>query len=198
MVPKLSISISRRPTARAFSLVELLVVISVLAILMTASVPALLSSQRSSALTHAGNTVADLANLARQTAQSKNTFSALVIGTKPSPTAKQALAVMEYDSNSESWKPTINWIRLSEAAQVDDTTPVASQFAPTNVAMGGANLAASDFTTLLFYPDGRMDNGGNAMRQIRAHLTSDKATNANNFYDVVVNGNTSAVRIVRP
>ncbi len=60
--------------ARAFSLIELVVVISVLAILAAFSVPAVTSMLKGSSLTQASQMLVDQVNLARQLALSKNTI----------------------------------------------------------------------------------------------------------------------------
>lgn len=59
--------------SRAFSLVELVVVISVLAILAAFSIPAVTSMLQGSSLTQASQMLVDQMNLARQFALSKNT-----------------------------------------------------------------------------------------------------------------------------
>lgn len=64
-----SFSISRH---RGFSLIELLVVISILALLMAVAFPAIQSSIAGSRLTTAGQMLADQLNLARQEAVTRN------------------------------------------------------------------------------------------------------------------------------
>jgi uncharacterized protein (TIGR02596 family) len=59
---------------RAFSLIELIVVISVLAIIAAFSVPAVTSMLQGSSLTQASQLLVDQMNLARQLALSKNTI----------------------------------------------------------------------------------------------------------------------------
>jgi len=222
----------RRLQTRAFSLVELLVVISVLAILMSASIPALLSSQRASALTQAGNAIVDLTNLARETAQSKNTITALILVTKTSVQIQQAVAVLEYDAMGENWKTATGWIRLPlNAAVVDfggDAIPDANQKAlaldapayilkslkvdgksvydllgQTPRIVASPDASNNSASAIIFYPDGRMQNGTAAIRQLSTRFVTDKlddkqSSTLPNYYDVVVNGNTSAVRVVRP
>jgi uncharacterized protein (TIGR02596 family) len=62
------------PRARAFSLIELVVVIAVLAIIAAFSVPAVTSMLQGSSLTQASQMLVDQVNLARQFALSKNTM----------------------------------------------------------------------------------------------------------------------------
>lgn len=201
-----------RPAAAGFSLIELLVTIGVIGLLMSASLPALLSGQRDAALKQAGNTLADMTTLARQAAMSRNTITALVVTAKDASVLKQALIVLEYDQISEKWKPLGNWTRLPEAATVVDLgTSVqaagntkAKNLAALDIGVDGRvlqSLPDSAYSAILFYPDGRMENDQQATRQLSARFATDSTLAASeslrNYYDVVINSNTSAFRIVR-
>jgi uncharacterized protein (TIGR02596 family) len=73
MVPQLTQP--HRPTTRrrtAFSLVELLVVMAIIGLLLTLSVPSFIRIARSSNVTAGGKMIVDQFNLARQTAASRN------------------------------------------------------------------------------------------------------------------------------
>lgn len=196
-----------RPSKSAFSLVELLVTIGVLAVLMSASLPALLNNRRSSELTQAGNLVADAVSLARQTALSKNTFVTIVV-TKAAPPARQAVGLLEYDGTTEQWKQMGGWIRLPASASVTDMNQALGNSKADGIArldrlrLEGRTLAPTDYSTLLFYPDGRMENGTAQTRQLSARYSTDSASASSgslqNYYDVVVNASTSAFRVSRP
>lgn len=195
-----------RRLSSAFSLVELLVTIAVLAVLMSASLPALMGSRRSSELTQAGNLVADAVSLARQTALSKNTFVTLVV-TKATPPARQAIGLLEYDVVNEQWKQLGGWIRLPVSASVIDMNAAqgnakARGIAGLDLRFEGQVLADTAYSTLVFYPDGRMENGNAQARQLSARYSTDSASSSSqslqNYYDVVVNASTSAFRISRP
>lgn len=59
--------------SRAFTIIELLVVVAILGILMVITLPAVSSLMQSSDLTRGGQTLADQVNLARQLASAQNT-----------------------------------------------------------------------------------------------------------------------------
>lgn len=198
--------------ATGFSLIELLVTMACMALLLSASVPAFINSRRAAALTQAGNALADLTALARQTALSKNTITALIITPKATVSTKQALLVAEYDSAGEMWKPLSGWVRISDDATVVDMgTSVqaagnakARSLAPLNIKFNGSTLQSlndTEYSVLIFYPDGRMENGAESTRQLSARFSTAGTTAASdslsNYYDLVVNSNTSAFRIVR-
>ena len=201
---------SPRSANRAFSLVELMVTVCILMVLMSASVPALLSSRRASELNSAGNLVADGVTTARQIALSKNTITTLIITTKPTTSVRQGMLLMEYDATTEQWKPIGNWIRLPISASVVDMggalraagNDKADKIATLSLKFDGRTLPSSDYSALIFYPDGRMENGTSQTRQLSTRYVTDDATSSSralpNFYDVVVNSSTSVFRIDRP
>jgi len=206
MCDNLSSSTSNgRVGVSAFTLIEILVTVAIMTVLLSASVPALLSSQRAASLTQTGNTLADAITLARQTAMSKNTFTALLVISKAaSGDQKQALIVLEFNSTDNMWKTAGGWVRIPEAATIVDLGSQTSILAPLDLKLDGKNvqnLQDSEFSTLVFYPDGRMENNSEPVRRLSARYTTDNPQAASgdpaNYYDLVVNSNTSAFRIVR-
>ncbi len=179
---------------------ELLAVISIISVLTTMAVPALVSSQRASALTHAGNQLADLASLARQTAMSKNAITALIVSTKPpgSQTVRQAALVMQYDGVANAWAPLGGWVRLSEsviaADNFTDNTAV-TRLALPDLRVDGAPLSPSGYTALVFYPDGHMVNGTSSRELAVSPIAGNTQAN---YYKLVFNSDTSAYHITRP
>jgi prepilin-type N-terminal cleavage/methylation domain-containing protein len=193
-----------------FSLVELLVTVSVLLVLMSATMPAFLNSRKASELTQAGNQLADAANLARETALTRNTITALVVVARPTTsTARQALLVVSYDAADEQWKPIGSWMRLPIAAYVADMggtqaaqgTVKANTIAPLALKLDGRTLSNTEYSAILFYPDGRMENGTDQTRLLSTRFATDSAGSPSealqNYYDVVVNASTSTLRVVR-
>lgn len=194
----------------AFSLVELLTVIVILMVTATAIKPAL-GMLRSSSLTQSGNRLVDLAMMARQTAVSKNTITALIVVFKSTSSSqkldRQAIAVLEYDALQKTWKKMGPWERLPEAVQVFDyaggypygNASAANEIAPISLALDGqpvdSSQSAYTYTSLVFYPDGRL-SGGTGTRTI--DLVYAVGSQTENFYKLVFNNDTAAIRIVRP
>ena len=114
---------SRR--SRGFSLIELLTVIGVIVILMAFIVPAVSNFGRATGLTSAGNMVTHLTALARQTAISKSTLTALVMladqGTSDDQGTSadyRAFTVLEYTAGA-GWSQISKWEILPEGIVVD-------------------------------------------------------------------------------
>lgn len=200
---------SKSPRNTAFSLVELLVVVAIMSILMVIGAPSFLSSQRASALTSAGNRLVDSMALARQAASSRNTVTCLVLlkgGVANDP--RQTIGVLEYDQMANAWRPITSWLRIPEAARiVDFATPddraasnqAATAFAPFNLRVGGEQPAAGTYSTVLFYPEGGIASGNTPSRRFSVRTSeNEEAGSPDNFYDVVINSDTSAYLVVRP
>lgn len=203
-----------RERRAAFSLVELMTVVGVVSILFAVATPALLSSRKASELTSAGNTMADLATLCRQTALSKNAITALILVSKTNPTTRQMATMLEYDPQIQAWKYRSGWIRLSESVEAKDSAldndggtdvdklskEALQRIAELKLKNSGTEIQEKDYTVFIFYPDGRMEGDPTKTRKIRV-ATGETAANGPdpiNYYDLVFNADTSAFRIVRP
>ena len=104
---------------RAFSLIELIVVIAVLVSLLALVVPAVSGFGRSSALTRGGNLVTNLASLARQEAMTRNTMTALVLlRDQGSDADYRAFTVATYEPGL-GWRQTTAWETLPTGVVVD-------------------------------------------------------------------------------
>lgn len=88
--------ISRQPSLRAFSLVELLVVVSLVAMLAVASLPALTALNRSGLVTQTATSVASQLEQAREYAVAQNTY--VWVGFYPD-TANQKMSMVIAASN---------------------------------------------------------------------------------------------------
>lgn len=184
-----------------FSLVELLVVIAMIAILTATTGPALLSSQRSSKLTDAGNRLADMAALARQSALSRNVVTALVLvsGSGDASLDGRAATLLEMDVD-RTWKQAGGWVVLADGVKATDAAAGGALPAGAGLPalkVRGKAVDLSQCRAFVFYPDGRMDGDPQQPRRLSVKLDA-AGSSAINSYDLVFNIDTSTVRVVRP
>lgn len=188
---------------RGFTLIEFLSVIAVISVLTAVVTPSLLSSFRSSALTQAGNQIADLAILARQNALSRNAITAIVVVTSANDQALQDRSVAMLEMKADRvWRQVGAWIFLPEQTRVVMNNPSAlpaGVSAPVLNPLRGTTLNASDYEAVIFYPDGRMESSATDTKRIRiAHPEDINKPSPSNYYDVLFNPENSSCRIIRP
>jgi len=107
---------------RAFSLIELLTVIAMIALLTTLVAPSFTNLGRASLLTTSGNKVVNLINYAGQNSLSKNALTALVALAPDSGRAYQVFALMEYTASNGEWKQITGWEKINDGVVVDQCT----------------------------------------------------------------------------
>lgn len=191
---KFGYSSNRRRTG--FSIVELLAVLTILALLAGLALPFTLSVSRSSQLRSAGNRLANLATLARQTASSRNTFTAVVIAHNPVDSRVQAMTVAELDRVSNQWRQLVEWMRLPPDLQVSDTLAEADPAgAIASIALTLDGQPVTAFSDIVFSPDGRITHGAEAPR---INVRSTRPVEVSNYYDLVFNKENAGFSILRP
>jgi len=119
---------------RAFTLIEMLAVVSCIALLLGIVVPIANSSLQASTLTSAGNQVNQIMEFARQRAMSGNVLTAVVLMTKQGGAGGnvfqnvdgRAFTVLEFvprdptDASSQpTWKQIMEWTLLPDGVVVD-------------------------------------------------------------------------------
>ncbi len=196
--------ITTRTNNAAFTLIELLSVIAVMAILIAFATVGMGDGGRSQRLTHSGNRVADLVNLARTTAKTRNSMSMLAIATK-GDYAYRAMAILEKPLDAGEWKQVSPWEVLPDGVSVSETesasfitTPVATLSpAPPVLKFRGANLNASDYAWQVFLPTGRLLSEQASPPTLYLSLTPQGA-DSTNFYSITINANTGIPIVRRP
>ena len=213
--------------ARAFSLVELIAAIAVIAIVTGFVVPAVSGMGRSTSLVTGGNMVTNLANFARQTALSKNTMTALVVlGNQGTPEDYRTLAVLEYVAGGAGWSPVTGWQTLPDGIAVDteradstilDHSPVFPQpqtaglAVPKNPPVFYRQQQVRDgdgYAARIFLPRGALQNSQDPA-QIRlvegfvqagqvVRTRRDGSGKSANFFDVTIIGATGIAKVSRP
>lgn len=184
---------SHPPKPRAFSLIELLVVIGILGILAVIALPAIGNLSGANKLTTSGNKAVDLVNQTRQVARAQNALAVFTIYSSPT---NAAMASFAYPLGGTNWAQTGRWEALPEgigfhlSASTLSPPPAQPAGFPTRT---GTQL--SDYSTITFLPDGRPLTSSTTNPVIV--LTNSSGGSANS-YKIIVNSATGTPIIQRP
>lgn len=204
---------SASPENRAFSLVELLVVVAIAATLMGLVVPAFNSFGKASGLTTSGNQVVNLAALARQNSMSKNVMTALVLNTDAaSPERNRALCLWELDpSGTREWRPVTGWQTLGDrvVAAPSNFTPSTATPVEPMPALTQAGKPVETFEYVLFLPDGSILNSNSAELRLADGFYRPGSTEIvyagplksgvpANYYNILILSMTGRTKVERP
>ena len=211
--------------ARAFTLVEMLAVMFIASILLALVVPALNSFSRTNSLVSGGDMVTNMIALARQTATSKNTMTALVLlGNQGSAGADyRAFTVLQYNVDQQTWVQNTPWASLPTGIIVDCSDATDCTFLQ-NSPVVFPDLASGQPTPPVYYQQKNvtsfaarifLPNGGllNAQEPAQIRLVEGSllqssqiaythpAPNSHvpsNYYDIAVLGVTGQTKVARP
>ena len=210
----------------AFTLIELLAVMSIIVIMVAFVVPAVSNFGRSTGLVAAGNMIVNLASSARQTAMTKNTLTALVLlANQGSDDDFRAVTVLEYNTVS-GWVQSTQWQHFAPGVVVD-SDPANSSFLLNSAKFPFLNYAgrppqpdppvsydgkplngSASVRARIFLPSGGLQNAESAaqirlVEGFRANGTTvvtnrgSGGTSAN-YYDVAIVPATGMTKISRP
>ena len=189
---------------KAFTLIEMLMVIAVITLLIAFAAVGIGDGGRSQQLTVSGNRVADLVNLARYTAKTRNSMSMLIVVTKGDQ-AYRAMTILEKPLEGSSWKQVSPWevlpdgIGISEGKSASFLTPPVAALSPARPSLSfrGATLNAADYAWQVFLPNGRLlsDQSSPPILYLSQVV---QPGNASNYYSITINANTGIPIIRRP
>jgi prepilin-type N-terminal cleavage/methylation domain-containing protein len=215
-----ALRIPLRPKRNGFTLIELLVVISIIAIVATAAFAAFAGAGRGTRLTVAGNTVSNLALLARQNSLAKNAMTALVmIGNAGTEGDYRTFALFEIVPRTDGepagagdWRPMGTWETVPDGVVVEDCTFTQSTVGMTPpfppLTFRGATIG--DYLYVVFLPNGSLLRSGSSCVKLVAGYrppgtqtvvyTAAKGTDgkAANYYQICLLAATGRAKIIRP
>lgn len=192
---------------RAFSLVELLVVVAILVLLLTLIAPAFNSALRGGAITRSGQTLSDQIAFARQAAIARNQTVTLRIlkmpgeGVEHEPRYRGIQAVAQQDDGT--LKSLSRVVKLEAGNEISDTAGLSSIIAKPSVSgnadINGANVPYVGFR---FRPDGAADldltsTDGWYLTVVDSLKASTDAV-PQNFFTVRLDPFTGQTRVFRP
>lgn len=203
------------PNNRAFSILELLTVIAMIALLTTLVAPSFSNLGRANLLTTSGNKVVNLINYAGQNSLSKNAMTALIAVAPDSGKGYQVFTLMEYAPGAGEWRQLTGWETLRDGIVVDQctfssysTTDPATKPEPDLPAIKYQGKTITDYKYVIFLPNRSLLQ--NTSAQIRfaegsfapgadAPTYSRKGADGNpaNYYAVTVLGATGRPKIDR-
>lgn len=203
-----------RKSRRAFSLIELLTVIAMMALLTTLVAPAFNNLGKSSLLSAEGNRVVNLVNYAGQNSISRNAMTAMVVIDPQSGSAYRAFALFECLPESTDWKQISAWETLKDGIVLDPSTfstftDSGTQPQPALPQMRYRNGAVGAYKYVIFLPnrsllqntsaqlklaEGSVPSGANIPTYSRPGSDGTPA----NYYAVTVLGPTGRPKIDRP
>jgi uncharacterized protein (TIGR02596 family) len=190
--------------ADAFSLIELLVVMAVLAILVSVSVPALTSLTAGSNLNRAGQLVGDQIAMARQEAVAKNRDVQIVFYNLTNGLTKgwRGMSVQRIEQTSSGKV----MVAVSKVAQLPDNVIISESSTLSPMLTAGttgttnlANFGSVQYSAFRFRANGSLEGGfGAANNILTLQMATAQGNPPSNYYTIQVNALTGRVSVYRP
>lgn len=188
----------RNERRKAFSLVELLVVVAAMGVLLALTGLAVSSLGSSQKLTTAGNATVDLINQARQAARTYNTLTMLAM-VKEGDEANRAFSLLAFSSTNGTngiWRPLERWKALPDGIVVNQEASTNFFRIPPATAIPIDRAGQTvECLAAVFLPDGRTWTSSSQPQVILLNAANGPT---NNFYKIIVNPATGVPMIRRP
>lgn len=191
---------------RAFSLVELLLVVVILMIVLSFTLPAINSVVRGGSITRAGQMVGDQIALARQAAVARNQTVELRLFKLPGEgvddQARYRAIQTVVQKEDGSFQPLSRVLKFEPHTEVSDSAQLSTLVASPTV-KGSADVAGQTvpYVGFRFRPDGSTDLSFTAsdgwFLTVKDTRPSDDAI-PKNFYTIRVDPHTGRTRVFRP
>ncbi len=188
----------------AFSLIELLAVMAIIALLVGASGLAIQGIGASRRIALAGSAVIDQLNLAQQTARSRNTPTRWQILEVPDnrtgdPAAFRFIRLQAFDPKARSWATLDRQLFPIAICADTNTSPKASTLLDltgnvTDLTFGGQANQTARAAGIIFHPDGRTSLDPNAIHS----LTVRDLRKSDDFITVQIDPLSGRTRSFRP
>ena len=195
---------------QAFTLVELLLVVGIMAILTASVGPGLLRVMGGANLTQAGNRVTDLVALAHQDALNHNAMTAVVLLTNCSWDATlSGRALVPLRLQDGVWTQTGSWAVLPSSTRAYGDTaattglPSATGSFPA-LSLTGHAVDLSTCSAFVFNPDGTVYGDASSSRTAYVQYAADPAPSGSgnstlkNYYDLVLSADSGGIHVLRP
>lgn len=183
--------------SRAYSLIELLVVVALAVVLMRLTVPALVAVSLGSAISRGGQALGDQIITARQEAVSKNRdleVRLISLSEDTPPAAYHAIQIWSV----EDPEPVSRLVRLPDGALiVSSLSPLLTADGLVSGTTNFSGLGSCDYAGFRIRANGALESAVNSSNNFLTVQRSDGALEAN-FYALCVNPLTGHVRILRP
>ncbi|XHR30603.1 MAG: Tfp pilus assembly protein FimT/FimU [Chthoniobacteraceae bacterium] len=196
----------RHSRQNAFSLVELIIVMSLMVLMATFVTPAVKSLTSANGLTAAGNLVASMVEQARQRSMSGNVLTALVLITNgDTERTNRVIALLEYNTEESvpQWRQVTKWQHLPNGIVVDNQcTFISNSVAKLPFAADAAlpvdyhGTGITSFASRVFLPNGGLYTPS-AAAEIRL-IEGIANSGAANYYNIAIIGSTGRGKIERP
>lgn len=187
---------------KAFSLVELLVVVAIMGVLIAVAFPAMTSLMQSNDLTRSGQMLADQVNLARQIASAQNTVVELRLIQLPGRTGYTGIQLWKADSTG-ALKPVRNIASLPSPMAISPNPAHSGAISelPTGSMPTGTSASSAPYVALQVRPTGFvtpiLDMDALFFTVMRDTLTANSSLPPN-YFMLQINPLTGAPLVYRP